>query len=322
LILAEIVLSNRDQEIQSRMPSLVGMHYYDDYELHFRSFAEAEEGLSVLQAVLEDYGLVLNQTKTRIRPVPQPLELPWVDPLRRATIRAGGKGQGYDLLAYFDRMFEQANLWPDQHVMDYGVGRFDFTEVDPRNLPLLQQLLLQATNVEPGVLRRVVSQFASFTRRGDTVDRVMIGEVLTGHVARQAPIGHNSEVAWALWGAIELGCQLGASASDALDKVNDDVVALIALDADARGGVLARPLDKTSLLATMEPSELRGEHWLLSYEAAVKKWLPCPVGHLQSDSFFGQLAAAGVSFYDQTAVSKPAAPRPGRSAVAVGYARS
>jgi hypothetical protein len=50
----------------------------------------------------------------------------------------------------------------------------------------------------------------------------------------------------------------------------------------------------------MTPGELYGSHWLLAYEANVKGWLPSGRSgdHVNNDSNFGQLKAAGVSFYD------------------------
>ncbi len=52
----------------------------------------------------------------------------------------------------------------------------------------------------------------------------------------------------------------------------------------------------------MTPDELRGNNWLLAYEAAIESWLPSigTVDHISTDPFFDSLRSGGVSFYDQT----------------------
>jgi len=47
LILAELLLSDVDQRMDNEAKPAAGMRYYDDYELTYRTAAEAENGLSV-----------------------------------------------------------------------------------------------------------------------------------------------------------------------------------------------------------------------------------------------------------------------------------
>jgi hypothetical protein len=54
---------------------------------------------------------------------------------------------------------------------------------------------------------------------------------------------------------------------------HDPVVALLALDCE-RHGLVSKPLDKTLWSLHMTPDALYDEHWLLSYEANIKNWLP------------------------------------------------
>ena len=66
----------------------------------------------------------------------------------------------------------------------------------------------------------------------------------------------------------------------------------------------------------MTQDALYDEHWLLSYEANIKGWLPSlgAADHVAADPNFGFLKANGVHFYDATlgspAPAVPAAPAP------------
>lgn len=79
--------------------------------------------------------------------------------------------------------------------------------------------------------------------------------------------------------------------------MDDDIVALLALDVDYRDLFPPGTLDR-SLWATVvnEPDVLSSQHWLLAYEANQKTWLECP--GVAADPIFSGMSKAGVSFYD------------------------
>jgi hypothetical protein len=79
--------------------------------------------------------------------------------------------------------------------------------------------------------------------------------------------------------------------------MSDDVVALLALDANARGLFPAGSLDAQHWTGMVnQPDVLVGEHWLLAYEAHRQKWLNVPA--VQTHASFNRMHTAGVSFYD------------------------
>jgi hypothetical protein len=125
----------------------------------------------------------------------------------------------------------------------------------------------------------------------------LISETLTAIVTRHAPLGHHYEVAWSIWAAITLGIALEADSQAAISKVDNSVVAILALD--ARQQNLAPALDTALWDARQCEPELYEEQWLLSYEANVHGWLSPQGGidHVSADANFGFLKAAGVHFY-------------------------
>ena len=318
LVVAEIVLAERDEALVTAVGALSGYRYYDDYELQFATLADAEAALSALQETLDDFHLVLNPAKTRIRELPEPIERPWVGPLRRWPISPSRGRESYDLIAFFDRVFEQAGRFPDESVVAYAVGRLNRRRIHPANWLLFQQLLMHATTVEPGVLPRVIPLLDRARSAGATIDRGLMSDVLSAHVEYSAPLGHSSEVAWALWGAITLDAPLSAGAGAALARISDDVSILLALDAEAEGR-FPGPLSHGAWEPMMTTGELRDDHWLVAYEASVKGWLPSVAGidHIAGDAELAALRAADVHFYDRHALTPPV-PSTLRSLVAVG----
>ena len=109
--------------------------------------------------------------------------------------------------------------------------------------------------------------------------------------------GHGSEVAWALWGALAWSVPLSDLAAKAVSSMDDDVVALLALDAKSRGLFSAEALNTDGWANLLNhPDVLHGEHWLLAYEAQHQKWLR--VSAVKHDAVFKAMLKAGVSFDD------------------------
>ena len=77
LLISEIILSAVDEKIKSN-GDLKGFRYIDDYEFGFKTFAEAENILGVLQEELNLFELSLNPRKTAIFKLPIRIEKSWV----------------------------------------------------------------------------------------------------------------------------------------------------------------------------------------------------------------------------------------------------
>ncbi|WP_286857092.1 hypothetical protein [Methanosaeta sp. UBA356] len=129
-------------------------------------------------------------------------------------------------------------------------------------------------------------------------------DVLNCQINNHAPLGHGSEVAWSLWGAILFNLQLNTESSKAISKIEDSIVALLALDAESRG-LFEEPLEKSHWSQYMNNDSLYGEQWLLSYEANVENWISSEdKNHVNSDNIFKYLKNNGVKFYNTSITIK------------------
>jgi hypothetical protein len=240
--------------------------------------------------------------------LPCSIEAPWVRPLRSFEFRTSASGQRGDLFRYFDIAFELHRQYPDESVLQFAVGRLRSLTIEPSNWELFQHLLLDCAAPEPAALSYVLESIISRVNAGAAPACVDIEEVVNTLIVAHSELAHSSEVAWALWACLALGLTVSRDASKAVSGCRDSVVALLALHCEAQGRVAA-PLDHTVWLSYMNEDNLYEEHWLLSYEANVKGWLPSQGGgdHVCTDPNFRFLKTASVSFYD-AAMAVPAGP--------------
>lgn len=301
LVLAEILLSSVDAKLSGFIRTR-GYRYIDDIGCGFRTVAEAEDTLGLIQRHVSDLQLELNPRKTLITELPSNLERFWVPHLRLFSFRSSSPtAQQTDLLSFFGRAFELAADHRQEAILRYAVQRLRSVEINEANWKLYENLLLQCLSVESATAPTVIAELYKYHRRMP-LDRSRIGECLQQLIEENAPLHHGSEVVWALWGAICLDCKLDASVVEQSLIASDPCVALCALHVISKGLAIGT-VDVSGLEALMNESELAEDHWLLAYEANIKGWLPNLGGKdfVKAHKQFGPMKAAGVSFYDDSA---------------------
>lgn len=303
LLVAELILCAVDERLHAE-GVIRGFRHIDDYELGFRSAAEAERGLAILQEALREYELELNPRKTRIVELPQIIESPAISQIRAFAFRADARAQESDLLRFFNLLFELESEHSDEGVLRFGISKLRGTNFAVENHSLLQNLALQAALVDGGVLGHVISLFSGISGNGGVVAPAPAAEAFNEIVRRHAPLGHGHEVAWSLWGLLLLNQQLEDDAATAAARCGDSVAGLLLLHARALG-LVGPNVDVTPLALAMIEDELRGEQWLLAYEALVQGWLPSQNGqdYVAQSATFSFLNANGVRFYDVNSVA-------------------
>lgn len=305
LAISELVLSDVDARLQDRFPHLQGMRRIDDYEFGCESQEDAEEVLAHLRASLAEYELQLNSGKTHIAAAPDHLTLDWLSDLRDFQLRESVRGQHDDLLTYFDLAARHARNSSTAAPLKFAAGRMRYLQLRFQNWPLLQYLLMQAALAEPDCIRNAGIALHIHSQRGLPIDRQKLQELLSLLISRHSRRGGSSEVAWAIWTALVFGIEIPDAAVEDLGSTADPIVALLALDAQARGFV--KTLDTTSWLAALTKDDLRTEQWLLSYEAAVQGWLGTPA-HVHQHPEFDVLEQWDVRFYDSERWLNPPVP--------------
>ena len=309
-LIAELLLTRIDRHLRQQVGANF-FRYMDDYEFGFRTFGEAERGLARFQEVIGRFELSANEEKTRIIELPAPLDSPWPRSLRVLPSGSAFKPttQRMLLLELFDTTLALRDAHPDQSVVRYAVSKSAGSIVANENWKIYQELLLQLAQAEPAVLPIVLDILATYRLAGRAIAVEKVGEVLFATVQTHASKGHTSEIASAIWGHILFDIPLESGASATVRRIDNSVIALLTLDARSKNLIPKNssvPLWKPH----MTPDGLTGEHWLLAYEARLKKWLP-PVGatdYIKTAPGFDVLAAGGVNFYDHSSFKGYVAP--------------
>mgnify|MGYP001578742291 CR=1 FL=1 len=149
--------------------------------------------------MLNDYELALNPSKTRILKLPIPIEPLAISELRTFNFRTSVSGQQSDILRYFDRSFCLSRENPEEGVLKYAISRLSGVDILSSNYSLFENLLLQCIMAEAGAISFTLNQILLHRDLGCTIDREHIGQAFNEIILQHAPLGHGSEVAWALW---------------------------------------------------------------------------------------------------------------------------
>jgi hypothetical protein len=301
-VLGELILSAVDAALEPKVRFVSGYRYFDDYEFAVGSQGEAEEALFHLQDELGKFCLQLNPVKTKIIHLPLVSEgsLAWVKAFPHAPTSRHSRGtnQKDELLEFYMRVFEHRITDPTSQVVSLAMSRMPEKKWDCPDWNLAQDLMSQAVITDTGSMHQYVRALVKLSvDKGLHPDPERLFDCLSRIILHHAPRGHGSEVAWALWACMVFDVKLSEQCGQAISQIDDDVVALLALELESRGGFLS-PLDKTRWQIWMNKDQLRDEHWLLAYEALVRRWLPSLNGrdYISSDAAFSWLRSHGVQF--------------------------
>ena len=303
LVISELILARIDKVLSRRR--INGLRYMDDYELIFKSEKHALEARSVLQEALLEYELDLSTPKTVIQSLPQSLEDSWVVALNQFQVSPFSSYFETEIIRFFDRAFELAQLNPREGVLKYAAGRVTKMKLTDKQVALAEDLLMQCAHVEAGTLSFVLASMLKYPPKNQVAlkrRRTMLLQVIEKH----APQRHSSEVAWALWACIAMKLSIPRAAVKAALGMEDSVCSLLLLHAKEIK-LIDEPKDLRRLRDEMNAAALYGPRWLLAYEANVKGWFRFRGvnDYVAQDRNFRFLKSANVSFYDKSKTTLP-----------------
>ena len=290
-LISEMIAAAIDEEIQKL--GWRGFRFVDDFEFCFLSRSEAEQALPQLENILSYFELALNNLKTSIDDLPVSLENTWRISIK-GFVFPDFPNTGL-LTEYFNLLFELYRENKTQPILRYGIARL--RSVQFKESHVLVDLIFQCIVIEPGALKEAL---VLFERKGIIVDAAKMQHLIRTLIDIHGPMKHGTEVAWALWAALRYEINLPPQTISRLDNFDDCAVALLALHAYQEGLAPREVLDVWRHLMT--PDSLTDGHWLLAYEADLKRWLPSQTvaNHVDGDPLFSVLKQNNVSFYDDS----------------------
>lgn len=293
-LMAEIIASRLDKELQSAFDDpIYGTRYVDDYNLYFASLSDAEKGLSVLHRAAREYELEINDLKTQILEVPEPLEPHWKTQLRSMDLQFDDHATS--IKALFDRAYELAKEYTQDSVLTYVAKKLLSATIATKDWEVCESLLLRSLFGEPSMIQWLLQVY----QKCEAPKSKALAQAVNTLCQYLAPLQQSNEIAWSLWTARALEIKLSKETALAVSNVNDDVVALVSLDMMANGFL---PQVTTPLWdAYLNAEALYSDHWLLAYEAYEQGWRRLGNNdYIATDPHgcFQILRKSGVRFYD------------------------
>jgi hypothetical protein len=268
-LIGEVMGSAIDIRLQDSI-AIRGTRYIDDYYLYFETQAKAEQALSLLHKIAKEFELEINDPKTEIMELPEQLEPLWKTELRGMQLRPAGQPQATDLFSLFNRGFDLSRMFAQDNVLTYVARQVSSRYIDPDNWQFCQSLLMKAAIAEPtalSVVLEILDKYASAI-----IDKANLTETVESLCSYHGPLEQGYEVAWALWLAKQQKLKIQPSVAKKIAAMDDDIVALVALNLHEGGLFPTVPMGRWRKLMTAR--NLYTEHWLLAYEAYEHGWLP------------------------------------------------
>lgn len=303
-IVAEILMSAIDRTVKSALRGRVksGVRHIDDFFLCFDSYLDAEAGLATIGKAVAHFDLKINVGKTRIEENIQHIEPAW--PHTIATLAAAPKTtkkEPDNLMHYFSVAFSLAEKHGDESIMNHAIWKYKLPDASGC-WDLYRGFLIRSALAYPETVHAVALQLVNYALRGERngqKNKDILSEMVSSLIIRHALLDHHSEVTWALWLAKTLNLTVPAAAAKLLSEMKSGVCALLALDC-RENGIIKGELDTSFWLRQISEGGLKGENWLLIYEAGRREWLSGEsVNLVRDDPFFGKLKDASVGFYDE-----------------------
>lgn len=299
-LIAEMVGTAIDKRIQDELPSAKGIRYIDDFYFYVKDEEEAGHITHVVEDILDSFDLKLNDSKRQLLPMPERIVAGWSSQLRAYDYsKSGVSAQQMELLRYYSDVSDLFHQYPGESVMKFGVSRISNLYVHKANWPLYEALLLRSAMADPRTLAVINRILFTYADKFDyALNKEKISSTLSQIVIQYGREGSGFETAWAIWTCLTLRVDVSEEAAGVIAKMDDPVVALLALDLIDQGFMKAEHSFTERWKTRMTGDDLYGPYWLVAYQAAVNEWLPVSEDYMQQDVFFDQLRSWNVHFYD------------------------
>lgn len=306
-IISELILCAVENEIEADRFSTIsdGYRYIDDFFLCFRSHVDAESFLAAVREAVLKFDLQLNASKTQILDALDFNESSWPGEISNLSLARFSKDQRRDLIRFFTETIAIAKDRPDESIASFAVRTTTRTLVSRENWDIYEPFLLRLARENSSCLDSVVKILCSYAAAGYPIgDRVK--DFAEGMVEDHAPYNHHYEITWTLWLCRSLDIKLGERSTALVARVENSVCACLVLMLRNRRLLTGRGA-VSDWTGAVTSDDLKGEHWLLIYEAGIRpSWsLPGAAQAVQDDPFFRTLRDNAVRFFDGAATNLP-----------------
>jgi hypothetical protein len=137
-----------------------------------------------------------------------------------------------------------------------------------------------------------------YFKKGYQFDLKSLKFALEQFIKFHCDMDNEFEITWALWTMKSFKLILEPEIAKMLSQMSNSMIALICLDM-RKSKLIPNGLDVNLWKSLLNKDSLYSEHWLLAYEAKVRRWLVTSDDYIEADPFFKILKGKRVRFYHE-----------------------
>ncbi|MBF0706032.1 hypothetical protein IQ283_05375 [Alkalihalobacillus hwajinpoensis] len=269
LIVQEILGTTIDDEFKREYgDGLVGYRYTDDMEYYFSSSEEAERALNILNKILKNYGLDLNNSKTKVIKIPQVLESEWLFFFKKYEFRKHKKDkrksismQHTDIKEFFSTAFKNKIQTDEKGILNYAVKVLRGVVIYRENWDVFESLLLQSILVDSSIIPTVFETIEGYKYRGYPLNDVRIQDFINVLIRDNVELRNDFEVSWALSFAAKLNIPIKEDVSKLLLKDDNAIINILVMILNSKN-LLKGTLDFSHYETLLSEESLYDGNWL------------------------------------------------------------
>lgn len=258
-IAVELILAAVDSKLRE---SFKFVRYVDDYTALCRTYEEAQDFIRTLGKELSQYRLTLNLAKTKIAPLPQPLQESWVSELTNAlspALREDGERAfmtSSEAFQFLDHAVRLNNSTPDGSVIKFAVASIAARVKDQAAAGVLKYVVNLAWHYP--ILLPYLEQIDA---RTDDYDRNELAAKLNEIIETNVLHRRSDGMCWALYYLDRLKAMpTNACINGVLDTRDCVAITMLGNFAIALDGVVAYAKQVADAA-----DYVKDQHWLLLY---------------------------------------------------------
>lgn len=302
-VIAELICARIDKLMQTEFPNIKCLRRVDDIEFTCDTRDDARKLLAYFHHLLGEFELEVNNSKTEIKDLPQPILSQEI--LKISSAIPDSNADMKKILCFFDVCFEVYNT-NQKGALKYAIKSINNEALSGSYADLYINFICNCIVIESGCIESALIKLSPLIKNGklsDDAKKIMI-ESFNNIIKYHSIQKHTNEVLWALWGLLLLESKVDPKTEDEIIKMGDPFVLLVAIDLSKK-----ELFDTTKIKKYIEniidEDILREENWILAYEAIRLNILSKKYRNIISqDMFFNNLLDNDVSFYEIKSVDE------------------
>lgn len=285
-IITEIILAKIDSEMSKKYSY---HRYIDDYTGYCETYEEAENFIRALRENLRKYKLTLNIKKTKIVPLPTPIDSDWIVELA-TRIPSGSAISELEAIRYIDFSLNLSKEKPDGSVLKFAIKSIIPRLSEQAKRPVFEYLLY-LVGFYPILLPLVLVLAES-----ETIETNNYEQQLNSIIKENALAGRSDGIAWGIYYLYKYNLKVNSKVANTIIKSKDCIsILLLYLTGDYKSEIhgFCETIDQYGY-------EL-DQYWVLLYQLFLDGVIENPYNGIDGndDKVFAILKKFDVSFIER-----------------------